>query len=92
MVDLSIVGRKIDEYKFPVDRSKTRELARSYGDNSPVWHDPSAAEAAGFSSVPMLPTWTVFSDHWSEGGSLGLAAALGVDFAHVLLGERAGST
>jgi len=87
MVDSTIIGRQLAEFTFPVDRSKVRELARSFGDNDPVWHDPEAAQAAGFGSVPMLPTWTVLADHWSEGGTPAMVAALGADLARVLHGE-----
>ena len=77
MVDPSIVGQEIDEVAFPVDRSKLAELARSYGDADPVWHDPQAAHAAGFEAVPTPPTVTVLVSHWKSGGVAGLADAIG---------------
>lgn len=87
MVDSSIVGMRLSEVSFPVDRSKQAELGRSFGDTDPVWHDPEAAAAAGFDGVPTFPTVTVLVDHWREGGVAGLVDAIGLDLARVLHGE-----
>jgi len=72
---------------FPVDRSKCAELGRAFGDPDPVWHDPAAAEAAGFDAVPTFPTVTVLADHWRSGGVAGLVEAIGADLSKVLHGE-----
>jgi acyl dehydratase len=87
VVDPSIVGQEIDEVTFPVDRSKLAELARSYGDADPVWHDPQAAHAAGFEAVPTPPTVTVLVSHWKSGGVAGLVEAIGADLSRILHGE-----
>jgi acyl dehydratase len=87
VVDASIVGKELGEVSFPVDRSKLAELARAFGDTDPVWHDPQAAEAAGFDAVPTLPTVTVLADHWRTGGVAGLVEAVGADLSRVLHGE-----
>jgi acyl dehydratase len=87
VVDTSIVGKQVGEVTFPVDRSKVAELGRAFGDPDPVWHDPAAAEAAGFDGVPTFPTVTVLADHWREGGVGALVEAIGVDLARVLHGE-----
>jgi acyl dehydratase len=89
VVDSSLVGRQIAEVTFVVERSKVRELARSLGDDDPVWHDAAAAAAAGFESVPMLPTMVVLADHWRSGGVGELMAAIRADPALVLHGEAA---
>lgn len=87
MIDASLVGRQIGEVSFPVDRSKTAELARAFGDPDPVWHDPQAARAAGFDGVPALPTLTVLVDHWRPGGVSGVVEAIGADLSRILHGE-----
>ena len=87
MIDSSIVGKRLDEVTFPVDRSKLAELGRTFGDPDPVWHDQEAAAAAGFDGVPTFPTVTVLVDHWRDGGVAGLVDALGMDLARVLHGE-----
>jgi acyl dehydratase len=87
VVDSSIVGKELGEITFPVDRSKLAELGRAFGDPDPVWHDPEAAQAAGFDGVPTFPTVTVLADHWRPGGVGGLVDAVGADLSRVLHGE-----
>jgi acyl dehydratase len=89
VVDPAIIGQEIDEVTFPIDRSKLAELARSYGDADPVWHDPQAAHAAGFNAVPTPPTVTVLVNHWRGGGVAGLVEAIGADLSRILHGEAA---
>ena len=89
MVDPSIVGQEIDEVTFPVDRSKLAELARSFGDADPAWHEPQAAQAAGLDAVPTPPTVTVLVNHWRSGGVAGLVEAIGADLSRILHGEAA---
>jgi acyl dehydratase len=87
MVDSSIIGQTLGTVTFPVDISKAAELGRAFGDPDPVWYDPDAASAAGFSGVPTFPTVTVLIDHWRAGGVAGIVDALGLDLARVLHGE-----
>jgi acyl dehydratase len=87
MIDASLVGRQIGQVSFPVDRSKLAELARAFGDDDPVWHDPQAAADAGFADVPTLPTLTVLVDHWRPGGVAGVVEAIGADLSRILHGE-----
>jgi acyl dehydratase len=87
MVDPSIAGQEIAEIAFPVDRSKLAELARAFGETDPVWHDPEAARAAGFDTVPTPPTVTVLADHWRSGGVAGLVEAIGADLSRILHGS-----
>jgi hypothetical protein len=87
VVDSSIIGKKLAEITFPVDRSKVAELGRAFGDTDPVWHDRQAAADAGFDGVPTFPTVTVLADHWRVGGVAGLVDAVGADLSRVLHGE-----
>jgi acyl dehydratase len=89
MIDPSIVGQEIGSISFPIERSKLAELARALGDDDPVWHDPQAAQAAGFDGVPTPPTIGVLMDHWRTGGVGALVEAVGLDLGRVLHGEAA---
>lgn len=89
MIHPDIVGRELPPVTFPLDRSKLMELARSFFDDDPVWHDVEVATAAGFDELPLPPTMTVLVDHWREGGALALAEAIGADLARVLHGQAA---
>lgn len=46
-----------------------------------------AAAAAGFDGIPVLPTTTVITDHWREGGAIAMVDAIGADLLRVLHGE-----
>jgi acyl dehydratase len=87
MIDPSIVGQEIARVTFPIDRSKLVELAKSFGDEDPVWRDPEAASSAGFDGLPANPTATVLVNHWREGGVASMVEAIGADLARVLHGE-----
>jgi hypothetical protein len=83
----SIAGIDLGEVRFPLERSKLRELSGAYGDHDPVWYDLDAAHAAGFASLPMPPTATILGDHWKDGGIVALAQRLGLEPARLLHGE-----
>ena len=88
-VDTDLVGRDLGEVSFPIERGKLRELARALHDDDPVWSEPAAAAAAGFDGVPAPPTVTTLAAHWTAGGLVGHALALGMDVNRLLHGEAA---
>jgi acyl dehydratase len=83
----SIAGKELGEVRFSIERSKLAELARAYGDDDPVWHDPEVARDHGFTSLPMPPTATILDHHWTPGGIVALAQEIGADPARLLHGE-----
>ena len=85
MTDASLAGRDLGTMTFPVDRSKVREFARALGDPDPVDTDVDAARAAGFTDIPVPPTFVVSSAHWREEDNM--VATLGLDLRRVLHGE-----
>jgi hypothetical protein len=89
MIDPDITGTEVGSVRFPIERSKLAELARSFGDDDPIWHDPDAARSAGFEEVPMQPTTTVIADHWRPGGATEMADAIGADLRRLLHGGAA---
>ena len=89
MTDTTIAGRQSAPVKFPLDRSKLAELARTFHDDDPAWYDEAAASAAGFDGVPAPPTVGVLADHWRQDGALAVATIAGFDIERVLHGEVA---
>lgn len=83
------LGHAFPPVRFPIERSKLREFALALGDDDPVWHDESAARAAGFDGVPLPPTATVIAAHWTPGELIGRPLGLGLDVARLLHGESA---
>ncbi|MFC4062286.1 MaoC family dehydratase N-terminal domain-containing protein [Planomonospora corallina] len=71
---------------YEVSRVKIREFAAAIGDNSPIYRDREAAQAAGHPDVVAPPTFPiVFS---LAGGSLLADPDLGLNFAMVVHGEQ----
>lgn len=89
MIDRNLAGRELGSVTFPVERGKLRELARALQDEDPVWSDAGAAADAGFTAIPLPPTFTVVADHWRSAGALEAALALGADLGRLLHGEAA---
>ncbi|CAN5628725.1 MaoC family dehydratase N-terminal domain-containing protein [soil metagenome] len=85
MADQSLNGKDLGTATFPVDRSKVREFARSLGDLDPIYTDVEVARAAGFTDIPVPPTFVVSSAHWREEDNM--VATLGLDLRRVLHGE-----
>lgn len=81
-----LVGKVMGTVTFPIEAGKVREFAKSIQDPNPVFRDPAAAAAAGFSAIPAPPTYTVAAAHFQEGES-GIMS-LGLDLARVLHGEQ----
>lgn len=81
------IGRELEQARFRIDPSKVTELARSLYDPDPVYADPAAARAAGFSDLPVPLTASTLASFSAEGGALGAAMALGLDLGRVLHGE-----
>lgn len=84
MPDESQIGMEIDEVRFPVERGKVREFARSFGDPDPIHLDPEAAAAAGFDGIPAPLTFPMVAMHWRDRDAM--IEDLGFDFARLLHG------
>ena len=81
-------GYGFEDVEFPVERGKVGEFARAVRAESPVHHDRSAAEAAGFADLVAPPTFTDCVSHWSGGDATDVPIALGLDLRRVLHGEQ----
>lgn len=86
MLDQSLIGKDLDEFPLPVERSKVREFARALLDDDPVYQDAEAAKAAGFDGIPAPLTFSAASMHFRD--DLPLFADLGLDLKRVLHGEN----
>ncbi|TCP42609.1 MaoC dehydratase-like protein [Tamaricihabitans halophyticus] len=87
MADRGLIGRELGTVRFPVERGKLAELARSFDAPEPLWSDREAAREAGFDDIPAPPTATVVADLWREHGALDGAIRLGLDTTNLLHGE-----
>jgi acyl dehydratase len=68
-VDTSIVGKPTGAYKVRVERGPVSFFAAAVMDDNPIYHDPEAAQAAGFPSIPAPATFSFAMQHmgkWDE--------------------------
>lgn len=85
MLDQSLIGKDLDEFPLPVERSKVREFARALLDDDPVYNDAAAAHEAGFEAIPAPLTFAAASMHFRD--DLPLFENMGLDLKRVLHGE-----
>jgi acyl dehydratase len=85
MPDHSAIGRELDEFPLPVERSKVREFARALLDDDPLYQTETAARDAGFDGIPAPLTFTAASMHFRD--DLQVFAQLDLDLRRVLHGE-----
>ena len=65
-VDTTIIGRATGAYVTTVERGPVSTFARSVRDQNPLYQDLSAATAAGFSNIPVAPTYTMALPVWGN--------------------------
>jgi acyl dehydratase len=56
-VDKSVIGTTTGKSKVVIERGPLSIFARSVKDENPIYHDLTAAKAAGFSDIPAPPTY-----------------------------------
>jgi hypothetical protein len=62
-VDTSIIGKPTGARKVRVERGPVEFFATALKDDNPVYHDGSAAAAAGFDGIPAPPTFSFVMGH-----------------------------
>ena len=89
MVDKSMIGTKLDEFEFPVERGKIKEFARAVLNPHPAYLDREAAREMGFDDVPAPVTYAgTFSHHvTSDDAVMDGMKKLGMDPALSVHGE-----
>jgi acyl dehydratase len=85
MTDGSVIGRELDQFPLPVERSKVREFAKALLDDDPLYQAETAARDAGFDGIPAPLTFAAASMHFRD--DLQVFAQLDLDLRRVLHGE-----
>lgn len=62
-VDTSIIGKPTSARRVRVERGPIEFFATALKDDNPIYHDASAAAAAGFSGIPAPPTFSFVMGH-----------------------------
>ncbi len=61
-----IIGKPTGKAKVVVERGPVAFFADAVLDESPVYRDPSAAEAAGLTNIPAPPTFPFVMESWGK--------------------------
>jgi acyl dehydratase len=87
-INRDYVGRRFEAGEpYEVSRVKIAEFAHAIGDQSPLYRDRDAAQAAGFPDVIAPPTFAIVIS--MAGSSVALAdPGLGLNYAMVVHGEQ----
>lgn len=81
-LDPALVGHETTPETATILAEEIRRFAEAIGDNNPIFHDPAAAERAGYSTLPTPPTFiTRFRVPFAEAG-------LDTEHSQVLHGEQ----
>lgn len=86
-LDPSVIGRRFPSTTMTVDAGRLRFFAKAIGETNPVFTDLAAAQAAGYSNLPVPPTF-LFGIELENPDSFGWLAELGIDLRRVLHGEQ----
>ncbi|MCY1430468.1 hypothetical protein D9M71_464170 [compost metagenome] len=57
MADKSLIGRSLGVTSAEVEKGRLRFFAKAIGETDPVYTDEAAARAAGYTSLPVPPTF-----------------------------------
>ena len=87
MIDRKWIGHESAPSVLPIERSRLQFFAKAMGEDSPIYTDPAAAQAAGYADLPAPPTF-LFAAELDSGASDALLRDLGMPLANVLHGEQ----
>ena len=57
MIDRKFIGYKSPSFDAEVEKGRLRLFAKAIGESDPIYSDEAAAQAAGYRSIPMPPTF-----------------------------------
>jgi acyl dehydratase len=88
MVDRSAVGRSFTPVTAHVEPGRLRYFLNTLGERNPVYRDQQAARAAGYSAIPVPPTYLFCLEMMDAERPFEFLTELKIDLARVLHGEQ----
>jgi len=88
MVDSSAIGHRLRPITAHVEPGRLRYFLKTLGETNPIYRDPAAAEAAGFSATPVPPTYLFCLEMMDTENPFEMLEALSIDLRKVLHGEQ----
>lgn len=87
MIDRKHIGRTWPAHTVEVEKGRLRFFAKAIGERNPIYTDEAAAQAAGYRSLPVPPTF-LFSLENEVPDPFAYLTSMGVDLRRVLHGEQ----
>ena len=87
MIDKSWIGNNTCQLEVEVEKGQLRFFAKAVGETNPIYTDESAAQAAGYRSLPAPPTF-LFSLNLAQPDPLARYLEMGIDLAKLLHGSQ----
>lgn len=86
-MDQALKGKGYRGVSFAVERDRVTQFADAIGEDDPIYRDPSAARAAGYSEQVAPPTFFTVMQILTSGQAV-LDEELGLNYAMVVHGEQ----
>ncbi len=83
----SLKGKEYQEVDFTVERDRVNQFCDAIGEDDPVFRDPEAAKAAGYSEQVAPPTFAT-ALQMQTSAQVVLDPELGLDYTRVVHGEQ----
>ena len=87
MIDRKWIGHELPASVLFIDRSRLQFFAKAIGETRPIYIDPAAARDAGFTDLPVPPTF-LFAAELDSGATDKLLADLEIPISKLLHGEQ----
>ncbi|MCX7172172.1 MAG: MaoC family dehydratase N-terminal domain-containing protein [Proteobacteria bacterium] len=87
MIDKALIGKTFPAYSAEVEKGRLRFFAKAIGETNPIFVDEHAAQAAGYRSLPVPPTF-IFTLELEQPDPLAWFLEVGFDLAKMLHGEQ----
>ena len=87
MLNRTHIGKVFPSFKVEVEKGRLRFFAKAIGETDPVYTDECAAQASGYASLPVLPTF-LFCLEMEQPDPMGWMSEVGLSLARILHGEQ----
>ncbi len=87
MIDKRFIGHVMPAFSADVEKGRLRFFAKATGQTDPVYADEAAAQAAGYPSLPVPPTF-LFCLEMEAPDPAAIRNLLGMDYRTLLHGEQ----
>ncbi|MGH1373851.1 MAG: MaoC family dehydratase N-terminal domain-containing protein [Cellvibrionaceae bacterium] len=87
MLDRNHIGHKFEPHTVEIEKGRLRFFAKAIGETNPIYFDESAAQAAGYRSLPVPPSFP-FSIDLDSPEFLPVLGLLKMDIGRILHGSQ----